>query len=246
MEAHVKQTRAANNGDEYIYDLDLGGTIKKAEPKPPTDEEVKKLFEAIRPRTTSEREHLNKLTTIALNPPYSQQAWVQMEKYNEFLNEATGYAAWRRAAEANKNGKPLEDQKVKQDKPYREYLESHYKTDYKHPYAQAQKDLDDFLKEDSPKVAYDKKVAELKQAYKEAKQEAEEARAEVMEQRKEHAEQLAETRANRAEELRQAQLEYDEGVKTAKENPCSQVRKNCQQRPRDASGASFMITVLSA
>lgn len=218
MEAHVKQTKANNNGDEYIYDLDLGGAIKKPEAKPPTDEEVKKLYKAIRPRTNSEREHLNKLATIALNPPYSQQAWVQMEKYNEFLNEATGYTAWRRAAEANKNGTPLVDPKVKQDKPYREYLESHYKTDYKYPYAQAQKDLDDFLKEDSPKVAYDKKVAELKQAYKEAKQEAEEARAEVMEQRKEHAEQLAETRANRAEELRQAQLDYDEGVKTAKEN----------------------------
>ena len=217
MEAHIKQTKSENNGDEYVYAIDLGGTIKAAEAKPPTDAEIKKLKDAIRPRTKTEREHLNKLATIAYNPPYSDLAQKQMEQYNEHLNEATGYNAWKRAVEAKEKGTSLEDTKVKQNKPYRDYLASHYKTDYKHPLDQANKDLNDFLKSDTPKQTYDKKVAELKKEYDEAVKEAKEARAEVMEQRKEHEEQLAETRKNRAEELRQAQVDYNEGVAAAKE-----------------------------
>lgn len=228
MEAHIAQTKSENKGDDYIYAIDLGGLVKAEDNKgePPTDAEIQKLYKAIRPYTETEKRHRDKLATIANNPPYSRQAREQLEKYNNDLNELTGYNAYKRALKAKELGVSIanienadkEPSKPRQSKPYREYLNSHYTTDYKQPYAQAQRDLDEFLKADSPKTTYDKRVAELKQAYDEAKKEAEEARAEVMEQRKEHAEQLAETRANRAEELRQAQLEYDEGVKTAKEN----------------------------
>lgn len=227
MEAHISQTKSENKGDDYIYAIDLGGLVKAEDNKgePPTDAEIQKLYKAIRPYTESEIRHRNKLATIANNPPYSRQAREQLEKYNNDLNELTGYNAYKRALKAKELGVSIanienadkEPSKPRQSKPYREYLNSHYTTDYKQPYAQAQRDLDEFLKADSPKTTYNKRVAELKQAYDEAKKEAEEARAEVMEQRKEHAEQLAETRASRAEELRQAQIDYDEGVAATKE-----------------------------
>lgn len=229
MAAHIAQTREENGGDEYIYALDLGGTIKskeqqdKEEGKPPTDEEIRKLRKAIRARTTSEVVTLNKLQTEASRPPYSEASKKKVDDYNNWLNEQTGYNAWRRAVKAKKEGKPLTDetaakpQKPRQSRPYREYLASKVQTDYQFPLEKANRELQEFLKAEKPSVAYNQKVAEINQEYKEATEEAKEARAEVLEQRKEHAEQLAEIRKQREEDLKQAQVDYDEGIAAAKE-----------------------------